>query len=84
MSANEDALSHGSFTQSEYDALKQQLEYDYIQKMANSTAQASQFQFGTSSDQYMPELSSYMTDALSGDLSWLQDQLQYTEEQLAM
>lgn len=84
MSANEDALSHGSITQSEYDALKQQLEYDYIQKMANSTAQASQFQFGTISDQYMPELSSYMTDALSGDLSWLQDQLQYTEEQLAM
>lgn len=78
------ALDAGSITTEEFATITDELQQKYIDNLNALTEKAASFQLNTINGQYIPDISLFARESISEDLSWLQDQAEYTKDQLAM
>ncbi len=78
------ALQENAITESEFSEITGALQQEYLDNINALASKAAQFQLDTISGQYMKDISDAAFSSVTTDLQWLQEQLGYTEEQLAM
>lgn len=78
------AFQEKAITEAEFAQITSALQQEYLDNINSLTAKAAQFQLDTISGQYMKDIGDAAFSSVSADLQWMQEQLGYTEEQLAM
>lgn len=78
------ALKEGAIDATEFAKITDALQQEYFDNISSLASKGAQFQLDTISGQYMGDISDAAFSSVSADLQWLQEQLGYTEEQLAM
>lgn len=84
LASNLSAYNGGALTEEEYNKALEELQTDYYNKVSEATAKAAEFQINTIMEQYSSDIGDFASSLFGGDLSWLQDQAGYTQEQLDM